>query len=282
MVKKITACVIGFIVCVAISAAVMILSFVRPLKDPLFWIDCADKIDYYSRVKDYSEKYFRDKYSPPSGIPEECFTDSVTVDNVKTLYEKQVRALVEGKVYSIGKSDTEEIEKKIVERATEYSSIINKRMEDPDLELQREGIQYTADLCINDYKKYNQLSLFSYAENVVLGYEKTLTYAALFCIIIAAAGLAVVIFTLKRRSIRFISYSLLGAGLIGFLPTVFLKVIGFYDRFGFSPDYWNDLFFALENGVMKRMIVCSVCFIVISLGLFAYDIIRTARTRSEN
>lgn len=277
MSKKIASLVLAFILAVSLVVPTIAYNVAKPLTEYDYWVDSAEQADYFNKLKNYVEDYLGMNYAPPSGVKLETFKDLISLDEVKQFFSAQLKAALASGTYRESEADSAVFKKTLKDRYYKYAAELGTEL---TLE-QNVAIDYVVDLCVADYVAHGKLQYLMLAERYVVSYRSALLTASSVCLCLALACVLTLLISLKKKSIGYFAYALGGASLLGFLPEIYLRMIGFYSTFGFDPPYMLDLFFALEGGVMKRIMLCATVFAVLSVILAVTDVILNKDKKAE-
>lgn len=277
MSKKIASLVLAFILAVSLVVPAVAYNVAKPLTEYDYWVDSAEQADYFNKLKNYVENYLGKTYAPPSGVTLETFKDLISIDEVKQFFSAQLKAALASGTYRESEADSAVFKKTLKNRYDKYAAELGTEL---TLE-QNVAIDYVVDLCVADYVAHGKLQYLMLAERYVVSYRSALLTASSVCLCLALACVLTLLISLKKKSIGYFAYALGGASLLGFLPEIYLRMIGFYSTFGFDPPYMLDLFFALEGGVMKRIMLCATVFAVLSVILAVTDVILNKDKKAE-
>lgn len=281
MSKKIASLILAFILAVSLVFPVVAYNVVKPLTDRDFWMDSAESSDYFNKLKNYVEDYLGKTYAPPSGVTVETFKDIISIDEVKRFFSAQLKASLESETYRESEADSAVFKKTLKEKYDDFAAKLGSELTPEQDAAQKEAIDYVVDLCVADYVAHGKLQYLMLAERYVVSYRSALLTASSVCLCLALACVLTMFISLKKKSIRYFAYALGGASLLGFLPEIYLRTIGFYTRFGFDPPYMLDLFFALERGVMNRIMLCAAVLAVLSVILIVTDVVLNKDKKTE-
>lgn len=281
MSKKIASLVLAFILAVSLVVPAVAYNVAKPLTEYDYWVDSAEQADYFNKLKNYVEDYLGKTYAPPSGVTVETFKDLISLDEVKQFFSAQLKAALASGTYRESEADSAVFKKTLKDRYDDYAAELGTELTPEQDAAQKEAIDYVVDLCVADYVAHGKLQYLMLAERYVVSYRSALLTASSVCLCLALACVLTLLISLKKKSIGYFAYALGGASLLGFLPEIYLRMIGFYSTFGFDPPYMLDLFFALESGVMKRIMLCATVFAVLSVILVVTDVILNKDKKAE-
>lgn len=281
MSKKIASLILAFILAVSLVVPVVAYNAVMPLTDREYWMDSAESADYFNKLKSYVENYLGMTYAPPSGVTAETFKDLISVDEVKRFFSAQVDASLASGTYRESEADSAVFKKTLTERYEKYAAELGTELTPEQESAQKEAIDYVVDMCVADYVAHGKLQYLMLAERYAVSYRSALLTASSVSLCLALACVLTLFISLKKKSIRYFAYAFGGASLLGFLPEIYLRIIGFYTTFGFDPPYMLDLFLELEGGVMNRIMLCAAIFAALSVILAVTDVILNRDQKTE-
>lgn len=252
------------IISFVLSFVLFLLSFAVMLQstilNPSYIMDNMNTSNYFVDKRDEIKKSLVD-LGYASGLDESFFenvVDEVTIHDNTQAYLNSFYAGEEAKI------DTTAFKQKF---NSELDSYISKN----DIKVVNGASrEYLINQAANIYAAALRIPLFATLSTYLIALKNMMPLIIGGLVVFAAILCVIIIFTnrWKHRAIRYICYATSAAFLtVGIIPAVFLST-GYMSKINIDSRAFYNLFVQSMNSILIALAICSVIFLIISIGLF--------------
>lgn len=252
------------IISFVLSFVLFLLSFAVMLQstilNPSYIMDNMNTSNYFVDKRDEIKKSLVD-LGYASGLDESFFenvVDEVTIHDNTQAYLNSFYAGEEAKI------DTTAFKQKF---NSELDSYISKN----DIKVVNGASrEYLINQAANIYAAALRIPLFATLSTYLIALKNMMPLIIGGLVVFAAILCVIIIFTnrWKHRAVRYICYATSAAFLtVGIIPAVFLST-GYMSKINIDSRAFYNLFVQSMNSILIALAICSVIFLIISIGLF--------------
>lgn len=259
-IRSIVFCILSFI----LSFVLLILSISVMLEatilNPSYILDNMNTSNYFTDKKDEITKSLVD-LGYASGLEESFFDD--VVDTV-TIHD-DTQAYLES-FYNGGKAKIS-----TVAFRQQFNTALDNYIKKNNVTVANDtSREYLIKRAASIYEASLRIPLFSTLSPYLIGLKNIMPLLIGGLVVLTAIICVIIIFAnrWKHRAVRYICYATSGAFLtVGIVPTVLLAT-GYMSKINIDSRAFYNLFVQSMNSILIALIICSVVFLIISVGLF--------------
>ena len=240
-----------------LSFAVMLQSTIR---NPSYIMDNMNTSNYFIDKRDEIKKSLVD-LGYASGLDESFFenvVDEVTIHDNTQAYLNSFYSGEEAKI------DTTAFKQKFNSELDSYISKNNLKVAGGS------SREYLINKAASIYASALRIPLFTTLSTYLVAMKNMMPLIIGGLVVLAAVLCIIIIFTnrWKHRAVRYICYATSGAFLtVGIIPAVLFST-GFINKINIDSRAFYNLFVQSMNSILIALAVCSIVFLIISVGLF--------------
>lgn len=252
------------IISFVLSFVLFLLSFAIMLQstilNPSYIMDNMNTSNYFVDKRDEIKSSLVD-LGYASGLDESFFenvVDEVTIHDNTQAYLNSFYAGEEAKV------DTTAFKQKFNSELDSYISKNNVKVANGA------SREYLINQAANIYAAALRIPLFSTLSTYLIALKNMMPLIIGGLVVLIAILCVIIIFTnrWKHRAVRYICYATSAAFLtVGIIPAVLLST-GYMSRINIDSRAFYNLFVQSMNSILIALAICSVIFLIISVGLF--------------
>lgn len=240
-----------------LSFAVMLQSTIL---NPSYIMDNMNTSNYFIDKRDEIRKSLVD-LGYASGLDESFFenvVDEVTIHDNTQAYLNSFYSGEEAKI------DTTAFKQKFNSELDSYISKNNLK------EASGSSREYLINQAASIYASSLRIPLFTTLSTYLVAMKNMMPLIIGGLVVLAAVLCIIIIFTnrWKHRAVRYICYATSGTFLtVGIIPAVLLST-GFVGKINIDSRAFYNLFVQSMNSILIALAICSIVFLIISVGLF--------------
>lgn len=240
-----------------LSFAVMLQSTIL---NPSYIMDNMNTSNYFIDKRDEIQKSLVD-LGYASGLDESFFenvVDEVTIHDNTQAYLNSFYSGEDAKI------DTTAFKQKFNSELDSYISKNNLK------EASGSSREYLINQAASIYASSLRIPLFTTLSTYLVAMKNMMPLMIGGLVVLAAVLCVIIIFTnrWKHRAVRYICYATSGAFLtVGIIPAVLLAT-GFVGKINIDSRAFYNLFVQSMNSILIALAICSIVFLIISVGLF--------------
>lgn len=252
------------IISFVLSFVLFLLSFAIMLQstilNPSYIMDNMNTSNYFVDKRDEIKSSLVD-LGYASGLDEKFFenvVDEVTIHDNTQAYLNSFYAGEEAKV------DTTAFKQKFNSELDSYISKNNVKV------VSGESREYLINQAANIYAAALRIPLFTTLSTYLIALKNMMPLIIGGLVVLVAILCVIIIFTnrWKHRAVRYICYATSAAFLtVGIIPAVLLST-GYMSKINIDSRAFYNLFVQSMNSILIALAICSVIFLIISVGLF--------------
>ncbi len=258
--RSIVFCILSFILSFVLLLLSMSVMLEATILNPSYILDNMNTTNYFTDKKDEITKELVD-LGYASGLEESFFENVVDTVTIHDDTENYLESFYNG---SSAKISTVAFRQQF---NTELDSYIKKNNvkvasdESREYLIKRAASVYEANLRIPMFSMLSPY-LIALKNMMPLLIGGLVVFAAILCVIIIFAN------RWKHRAVRYICYATSGTFLtVGIIPAVLLTT-GYMSKINIESRAFYNLFVQGANSILIALAICSVVFLIISIGLF--------------
>ena len=258
--RSIVFCILSFILSFVLLLLSMSVMLEATILNPSYILDNMNTTNYFTDKKDEITKELVD-LGYASGLEESFFENVVDTVTIHDDTENYLESISNG---SSAKISTVAFRQQF---NTELDSYIKKNNvkvasdESREYLIKRAASVYEANLRIPMFSMLSPY-LIALKNMMPLLIGGLVVFAAILCVIIIFAN------RWKHRAVRYICYATSGTFLtVGIIPAVLLTT-GYMSKIKIESRAFYNLFVQGANSILIALAICSVVFLIISIGLF--------------
>lgn len=258
--RSIVFCILSFILSFVLLLLSMSVMLEATILNPSYILDNMNTTNYFTDKKDEITKELID-LGYASGLEESFFENVVDTVTIHDDTENYLESFYNG---SSAKISTVAFRQQF---NTELDSYIKKNNVKVASDESRE---YLIKKAASVYEANLRIPMFSMLSPYLIALKNMMplligglvVFAAILCVIIIFAN------RWKHRAVRYICYATSGTFLtVGIIPTVLLTT-GYMSKINIDSRAFYNLFVQSMNSMLIALAICSVVFLIISIGLF--------------
>lgn len=252
------------IISFVLSFVLFLLSFAVMLQstilNPSYIMDNMNTSNYFIDKRDEIQKSLVD-LGYASGLDESFFenvVDEVTIHDNTQAYLNSFYSGEEAKI------DTTAFKQKFNSELDSYISKNNLK------EASGSSREYLINQAASIYASSLRIPLFTTLSTYLVAMKNMMPLIIGGLVVLVAVLCIIIIFTnrWKHRAVRYICYATSGAFLtVGIIPAVLLST-GFVGKINIDSRAFYNLFVQSMNSILIALAICSIVFLIISVGLF--------------
>lgn len=258
--RSIVFCILSFILSFVLLLLSMSVMLEATILNPSYILDNMNTTNYFTDKKDEITKELVD-LGYASGLEESFFENVVDTVTIHDDTENYLESFYNG---SSAKISTVAFRQQF---NTELDSYIKKNNVKVASDESRE---YLIKRAASVYEANLRIPMFSMLSPYLIALKNMMPLLIGGLVVLAAILCVIIIFAnrWKHRAVRYICYATSGTFLtVGIIPAVLLTT-GYMSKINIESRAFYNLFVQGANSILIALAICSVVFLIISIGLF--------------
>ena len=254
--------VLAFLLSLSIVISSLLGVAITTVGSPKYMISCLNSSGYYARTALEIETGNYETNGLPGGMPEEVFTGSVSLPALRQNVEDAVKAAYQGDTFQLNRDF---LEADLYQRFVDYASSHDYELSD---EL-RQNLRNMAEYCIDDYQQHMINPYVLQSIRYISPYLGYLPYIMAGSVVLSVA-LFLFLYAIRRykhRAIRFLQYSMCGAGCMLTIGPLWVLLSGIVGRLALTSQSLYTLANTYVNNVLTSCIYTGIALILIACTL---------------